>query len=187
LRLAARPGLDHLPEQRSQIQPETLSRHRQELPRRSSGGRLQIFSGAGRVVDHVTVVIDDDMRRGKVLHDVLFDSLPQGETGEGLAPRKQVRAGAGTHAMQRDWKPPRGGGIGASAKVTMPLFDRRKQIRELAGILGRAEEQIAVRTQRIVACRDQLILRVGAEVNQQVLAGHRIDARERRVADDAVG
>lgn len=53
-------------------------------------------------------------------------------------------------------------------------------------VLGIAQEQHAVRLQGEVEQRDHLALQLGIKVDQQVAAGDEVDARERRILDDAV-
>ena len=68
----------------------------------------------------------------------------------------------------------------------MLLVDGGEQVAVLADALRRAEEQIAARAQRVVEGRDDLVLDVRPEIDQQVAAGDQVHPRERRIADDAV-
>lgn len=53
-------------------------------------------------------------------------------------------------------------------------------------VLGIAEKQIAVGQQREVEQRDQAVLKLRVEVDQQVAARDEVKPRERRVLDDVV-
>lgn len=56
-------GFHRFAKQRSQIEPQSLAGHRQELACRCPARRLEVFAGAGRIVDDIAVMIDHDMRR----------------------------------------------------------------------------------------------------------------------------
>ena len=71
-------------------------------------------------------------------------------------------------------------------KDPVPLVDRAKQIAILADAFGRAQKQVAVGAQRVVEHRQDLALQIGAEIDQQIAAGHHVHAREGRIADDVM-
>ena len=61
---------------------------------------------------------------------------------------------------------------------------------EQLGVLGQgfrcAEKQITARPQRIMKYRQQLLLQLLVEIDQQIAARDQVDPRERRIADHAV-
>jgi hypothetical protein len=83
-------------------------------------------------------------------------------------------------------QPERRRSIGAAAEDAVLLVDRREEVLELADILRRAEEEMPVRPQRVVEGGITWFCTSPAEIDQQVAAGDEVDAREGRIADDAV-
>ena len=66
------------------------------------------------------------------------------------------------------------------------ILDRIEEIAAARDVLGRAQEQPPILTQRVVENRDQALLEARIEIDQQVAAGDEIDTRKRRVLDQIV-
>ena len=54
-------------------------------------------------------------------------------------------------------------------------------------MFGDAEKKIATRPQRVMEQRNDPILQLGTKIDQEIAARNQVYARERRIADDAVG
>ncbi len=171
-------------EQRPQVHPQPLARDRQQLPRRQPRGRFQVLPGLGRVVDDVSLGVHHHVRRGEPVQHLGLHRLPQRRPGR--LRRVLLRGNGWTDAPQHRRQAERPGSV-LLAEDAVALVQRREQVAELADVLRRAEEQAAVRPQRVVGGGDHLALHVRPEVDQQVAARHEVHAGERRVPDDAVG
>ena len=153
------------------------------LRRRRTFGKLQIFAGAARRTDHVVVGTHDDMRRS-----VAFQDFPRRRVGPfhstggaGLAvahePLKRFdeerhRDGLAVHA--------------APAINARAVFERFEEITASADVFRRSEKQPSARPQRIVEDRDEPLLQIGIQIDEQIAAHDHVDARERRILDQIV-
>ena len=80
----------------------------------------------------------------------------------------------------------RGVDVVAAAEELRLAVEGREEVEELADALGGAEEEHAVRVERVVKERDELLLEVRAEVDEEVAAADQIELGERRVLDQVV-
>ena len=71
-------------------------------------------------------------------------------------------------------------------KIAISLVHRLEQLRASGDALGGTEEQKAAGSKRVVEQRNELLLQLGAEVDEDVAAGDEVELRERRIADQAV-
>ena len=70
-------GLDGLGQRGAQIEAQSAAGHRHDVAARRSGRAFQILAGAVREVHDVAVARHDDMSRGELLDDPVFDDVPQ--------------------------------------------------------------------------------------------------------------
>ena len=64
--------------------------------------------------------------------------------------------------------------------------DRVEQVIASGDVLGRSQEQPALRPQRIMEYGNQPLLQTGVEIDQQIAADDQIHAREGRILDQVV-
>ena len=89
-------------------------------------------------------------------------------------------------ARQRQLEIARQADVAPLAVDLAVLVDRVELVEQPARALARSEEQIAARLEREMKQRQDRLLRVRLEVDQQVAAGDQIELGERRIADDVV-
>src|SRR5262249_3837665 len=157
----------------------------EEMPARQPYRRLEILSGVRRIINNLPFPVHEDVRRREALEHARLHRATDvcgRRSGPplGRGPRRGPPAEGGFPEDDRSRD-----GV-APLKDALLFVDRRKQIRELAYILRRAEEQITFRLQREMENRDYLGLEFRAEIDQQVPTGNEVDARERRIADYAM-
>ena len=136
-------------------------------------------------MQHVEAVVDEHPRRGVAAEDRPVGlALP--------VDRRRLwfpvaRAGEQTGANRIGGEVRiRAGGARLPAVDPMLTIDRREQVRKRADGLRRAEEEEAVRVQRVMERRDHAFLQGWCEVDEQIAAADEVDARERRIGRDVL-
>ena len=154
---------------------------------RSAGAaaELEITARALRGADDLVAIVDDHVGRAVGLDHALDrpgepaagpgGSLPV--PAQGLDQLARVR----DRELRQVLQP-----VLATDEEAALLVDRREQPAVLADVLRGPEEQVAIRQERVVEDRDQLLLQRRVHVDQEVAAGDQVEARERRVPDDVV-
>ena len=149
------------------------------------GGKLEVLAGAATKLQHVTLGVDDDVG-GRI-------AVQQLALGERRCSRASAAARDRTAASAAPCPPARSAGTGsrrfelrAAAEDAVPLVDGGEQARLAGQVLGAAEEQVAALVERVVEQRDQPVLQVGREIDQEVAAGDQVELGERRVAQQVV-
>src|SRR5262249_13022483 len=104
----------------------------------------------------------------------------------GLAQRGAAHRRRAVAAWPEQRKMQRHGDMIAALKQTMLAVDALKQLAVMADVLRGTEEEVTAWAQCEVKHRNDARLKLGAEIDQQIAAGDEIDARERRIAHDAV-
>jgi len=73
-----------------------------------------------------------------------------------------------------------------AAEDSIPLVSGLEQFGAAGDALGRTEEQEAAGAKRVVEERHELLLEIGAEIDEDIPAGNEIELRKGRIADEAV-
>ena len=175
-----------LAQKRAQVETKLPAGHRQQLARRRTGRGFQVLARAAGEIHHVAIAIDHDVRGSEAFQHLLVDRVPQRKPAQGMAARRQRHRVAIAHRMRQRQHGQAGRGAGPPLEDAMTLVDGSEEVAEMRDVLRRTEEQETTRSQRIVKGRDDLVLHFHAEIDQQVAAGDKVDARERRIADHAV-
>ncbi|MNT48598.1 hypothetical protein D3C72_1853880 [compost metagenome] len=76
--------------------------------------------------------------------------------------------------------------VAAALEDAVLFIDGAEHVGKLRGVFRHAQEQIAAAAQRIVERRDDLLLNVAAEIDQQIAAGHQVNAGKGRIAQHVV-
>ena len=177
-----------LPDGRTQMDAEILACQPCDIQIGLTGGCFQKPSGLPVHVEHVSGIVDH--------HAGWRIQLQQSPFGHFTQRRLVVAADLGslddtaqTHRLEES-------GIGQSGIPRLgfrpPLIEMQlaielgKQILRCAGRLRTAKQQIAALVQRIVEQSEDPRLQLGFHVDQQVAAGNKIHARERRILDHIV-
>jgi hypothetical protein len=147
---------------------------------------FEIFSRAARIVDDIAVAVDDHMRRGESLEHLYVDGALERDGAERRTPRDEVPNPSRTKRTDNNGQADAWRDVGAAAEDTVLPLDGNKEVVELADVLRQPKKQVSIRTQCVVKRRDDPVLEVDTEVNQQVATGDQIDAREGRITDDVV-
>src|SRR5262245_8223889 len=176
---------DRLVQGGTQRQAQALARHRHQRAAWPPGWRLQILSGAGGIIDDVALAANHDVGRRVTLTHARLDRLLQRAARWHLALGRAAAASNTMPAKQRG-QPWHGRAVLPALEDAVLLVDRGEQIAVLRDVLGRAEEQEAMRLERIVEDRDDVPLQLAVEIDEKIAAGDQVHARKRRIAHHAM-
>src|SRR6188472_214554 len=118
-------------------------------------------------MDDIPLLVHHDVSRRKSLHDPVLDRAPQvGSRRCGLVPhlaggrkRAQMRHREG-EPQRADWMIP-------TLEDALLLVQRREQVSVLGNIFRSAEKQITALAESKMEHRDNLSLKIAAEIDQQ--------------------
>ena len=147
-----------------------------------AGGGLQIFAGAAADVEDVAFAIHQHGGRRPGLLDELvgelaevFGALADGRfaDGAGLHFAGKLQVGKGLRLVE-------------AAEQACLVVDGLEQVAEIADGFGAAEQQQAIAVERVIKQRQQFLLQLRPEVDQQVAAGEDVELCEGRIGDDVL-
>ncbi len=120
--------------------------------------RLQIFSGARRIMQDIAFAVDDHIGRREALQHPALDGLPQIARHRGPAARAHRGAIGRLPSLRRESsKSQRRPVVIAALENPLLFLDRQEQVGKLADVLGSTEKQVAARPQRKMKHRDDLV------------------------------
>jgi hypothetical protein len=153
---------------------------------RPAGLHLQQRLDPAEGIDKYAVLVDQEAGR----HEPVEQPVVQRE--QPRADRAGARRRGTDHAVRRRAARQRQLEVAGQRDVALlavdlrVLVDRVELVEQAAGVLARPEEKEPPGLQREVEERQDGLLRVRLEVDQQVPAGDQVEPRERRVADQVV-
>ena len=166
-----------------QFVAQTFAGHGKDVPVGLAGGRFQVFAGVAADVEDVALVIDEHGRRGVTLQDQL---IRQGlETERRFRRRARLRPAGRGRAKGRgklDRLRPQGG----FRPPEEPRFaaEGGKQVGEAANRLRAAEKQNAAGIEAVVKQRNQFLLHLRGQIDQQVAAAQDVQLGKGRIHDE---
>lgn len=172
----------------AQIGSQVAMDERDQVQRGGARDRFEITAGTTREMQHVALQIDHDEGGGIALGDGLGHA---GDRGAGALRGRLAGSGRSIAAIGRNTLAQRKIGYGADSGGRAPeqavaAIDRGEQFLVPGDVLRCAEKQQSAGAQREMEDRDDAVLQVGVEVDQQIAARQQIDPRKRRVLDDVV-
>ena len=167
---------------RPQLCAQPVARRGEEIPAGLAGGHLQIAVDRPEIIEALVPGVGQDRGRRMGVEQRL-----SGEVG-GLGARR----GGPRRARGRMRRSPALAGhdgeldFARPAAAEMPknplLFgDRFEPVGEVADRFGGAENEDSALAQREMEQREDLLLHLGTQVDQDVAAGYEVEARERRI------
>ena len=187
------PRSDHgflLPERflegAGQFVAQPFAGHGEDVPVGFAGGRFQIFAGPAADIEDVALVIDEHGGRGIMLQDQLIRQGSGDWPAVLVAGRASAPAGSG--AAKEEGNSTGSGRNGGLRPPEDPRFavQRREQIGEVADRLRAAEKQNAAGIQAVVKQRNQFLLHLRRQIDQQVAAAQDIQLGKGRVHDEVL-
>ena len=157
--------------------------HGKNIPVRFTGSWFEIFAGAAADVKNIARLIGNHGGRGVTLqHQLVRQRLETGGRA-GRRPRLGNHRRTGGKGRGKDdrirsqdgFRPPEEPRLGAQ---------RDKEISEIPDRLGAALKQNAAGQQAVVKQRNQFLLHLGGQINQQVAAAQDVQLGEGRVHDE---
>ncbi len=173
-------AMEHAGDDRAQF----VAEHLDQVLRRPPALDLEQRLGAAVAVDQLTLVIDEEARRHEALEQAVVDGEQLRADRGGPAGGSERPGAAGTG--QRQLQVGRQADVAPLLEDLGVLVDRLELVEQAAGALARSQKQVAAGLQREMEQREDGLLRVRLEVDQQVAAGDQIELRERRVANQVV-
>ena len=172
-----------------QIVLQSFPRHLDQTVCRRAGRRFQVGAGMPVNVDDFTPGVHED-RRWRVARDQqLLDEIGNRGGAHGGKGRLGLRAGLGGPFHQSLRKPfqtrKRAGLRRPPEQFPFPVDDSKERF-ELPDRFGRTEEQDAVRLQGIVEQRQEFLLCLGFQIDQEIAAGQEVQLRKGGIGQDVM-
>ncbi len=181
------PVSDHPVPEGAQVHPQARTRKVYQLERRRARRDFQEAPDLPAGIDQLAVRVRDHVGRAKFAEqDVvrLRDHVLALARGQGAF---LVARPGGVVAGQLGQRKARLQAVVLAAAEHAPLLVERLEQRLVPGdALGRAEQEAALRAQRVVEDGDQAVLQLGLQVDQHVAARQQVEPAERGILDQAL-
>ena len=168
-----------------QLEAQPLAGHGEDVPVGLAGRRLQVLARPPADVEDVALVVDQHGRRGIVLQEQLIRQrleVGRGFERHGLLRRARQDVGKGGGKLDRLCQQ---GGIEAPVEPRFAV-QRGEEVGRSADGLRAPQKQDAAGIQAVVKERQELLLQLRVQVDQQVPAGQDVELGEGRVHDEVL-
>ena len=171
----------------SQLRPQALARHGIDVQIRFPDRRFQVFPSPPGKVKDVSLVIDEHHRRCDGLEDELLGDLGDAGIGNFWCRYSALHADFIRQRRRGEFDQSFAGDECLPALEDLPFVVQwREEIGEASYGLGRAEEEKAFRIQGVMEEWQELLLRLGVQINEKVSAAEQVQLGERRVGENVL-